>query len=141
MKWSELLDGIVDAAVPPAMHVKALHLPAIQGWQEGQVRVTFAIPEEVIQPHGSTFGGYLAAVADEMAGMATMTVLPDGASFTTSDLRMQYFRPIACENLSVEATVINQSRSNIHVEAVFSNASGKLIAKAFAVQRLTPGAN
>ena len=82
------------------------------------------------------FGGYLSAVADDMLGMATFTVLENDSIFSTSDLRVQFFRPIQREKILVTASVININRSSIHVEAIFRNNEGKLAAKASATQML-----
>jgi uncharacterized protein (TIGR00369 family) len=136
MKWRELLDGIVSGEIPAAAHVKALYLPTIEGWESGRVWTTLDIPDEAVQPQGAVFGGYLASVADEVVGMATMTVLDDGVGFSTSDLRMQYFRPTTHGKVAVEARVINHSRSAVHIEAEFKSDEDKLLAKAFAVQKL-----
>ena len=134
--WSELLDRIVRREAPVASHANVLRLPRIDGWEEGRVWCTWNVEADLIQPHGSLFGGYLSAVADEMVGMATMTVLDDKEVFVTASCRIDYFRPARAEELTVEATVVHRGRSSAYVEAAFKNAEGKLIAKASALQTL-----
>lgn len=136
--WNELLDLIVSGIPPTPPHVKALHLPKIDRWEKGRVWSAWTIDDDLIQPHGSAFGGYFSAVADEMVGMATMTVLEDHEIFVTSNCRVDYFRPAGAEKLRVEAAVIHRGRSRVNLEASFTNSDGKLVAKAFATQLLRP---
>lgn len=80
--------------------------------------------------------GYLTAVADELPGMATLTVLEDDEMFVTADIRMNYFRPVRGGELVVEAFVLRKGRSGAHIEATFSTPDGKLVAKASATQNI-----
>lgn len=134
--WNELLDRIASGNPPVPPHAETLRIPHIDGWEKGRVWSSWTVDDKLIQPHGSVFGGYLSAVADEMVGMATMTVLDDHEIFITSNCRMDYFRPAGAEKLRVEATVIHRGRSCVNVEAAFTNADGKLVAKAFTTQFL-----
>ena len=85
---------------------------------------------ELIRPHRDVFGGYIAAVADEMLGIATMSVLAEAEVFTTSESSLHYFRPIRAGALRVEASVLHRGRSSAHVEVAFTNREGEPVAKA-----------
>jgi len=134
MRWTELLDRIVARRSEPPPHVGVLRIPLIDGWESGRVWSTWNVDAELVQPHGSLFGGYIAAVTDEMLGMATMTVLADDETFTTSESSLHFFRPASAGNLSVEASVLSRSRSSAHIEVAFANAEGDLVAKARGTQ-------
>jgi acyl-coenzyme A thioesterase PaaI-like protein len=69
---------------------------------------SFDLPAKAIQPRETAYLDYLAAVADEMVGMAAMTVL-DGLGFSNSDLRLQFFRSLKDAKVFIEAVVENQS--------------------------------
>ena len=132
--WTELLDQIVARKSKPPSHVAILKLPLIDGWEPGRVWCTWEIDPGLIQPQGNLFGGYISAVADEMLGMATASVLADGEAFTTSDSHVYYFRPVSGGELRIDASVLHKGRSRVHVEVLFTNSNGEMVAKASATQ-------
>lgn len=134
--WQDILNACVSRQNVTPPHVSTLRLPLIDGWEKNRVWCTFDVDPDLVQPQGALFGGYLSAVADELMGMATFTALGADTVFSTSDLKIQYFRPVSSGKIAVEATILNISRSRIHVEATFKNEDGKLIAKAAATQSL-----
>lgn len=80
------------------------------------------------------FGGYIAALADSLLGLVSMTVLDYSKAFTTSDLRISFFRAAISGTLTIEGRVIHRGRSMAHVEVDFTRDDGKLVAKATATQ-------
>ncbi len=84
------------------------------------------------------FGGYLAALADQAATFAAMTVVPGSCTFRTANLSIQFLKLTRGEPLIIEARVLAQSKQVIAVEADFRNEAGALIAKATAQQIVTP---
>ena len=132
----DMLDAFVTRKISVPSHYQVLRLPLIDEWEAGRVRSSFEVDPDLKQPAGSLFGGYLSAVADELMGLAAVTVLDGESVPSTSDLRIQYFRPLVGGKVTVEASVYNRSRSSIHVEASFLNHEGKLAAKAWSVQTL-----
>ncbi len=132
--WHALLDQIVARNAPRPPHAEVLRLPGIDGWEPGRVWCNWTVDPDLIQPQGALFGGYISALADEVLGMATLTVLPEGEAFATADTRTNYFRPIREGLIAIEAQVVHKGRTNIFVEATFTDESGKLCAKASATQ-------
>jgi uncharacterized protein (TIGR00369 family) len=133
-KWKELLDRTVARKTTLPSHVTILRLPLIDGWEPGRVWCTWKVDPELIQPQGNLFGGYISAVADEMVGMATISVLAEGEAFTTSDSRVHYFRPVRGGELKIDASVLHRGGSRAHVEVTFTSADDELVAKASATQ-------
>ena len=84
------------------------------------------------------FGGYIAALADSLLGLAILSVLEDDEAFTTSDLRISFFRPAVSGTLTIEGRVVHRGRSMAHVEVDFTRDDGKLVAKATATQVIFP---
>ena len=134
--WKELLDGFVAREVSLPSHARILRIPLIDGWEPGHVWCLWKVDPELIQPQGSLFGGCISAVADEMLGLATASLLSDGESFITSDSRVHFFRPVRGGELRIDATVIHKGRSIAHAEVTFTNADGELVAKAGASQMI-----
>ena len=100
-----LLKGIVAGKIPKSPHATVMRIPRIDGWEPGRVWSTWEIDPDLISPQGTLFGGYISTVADEMTGMATLSVLEKGESFVTADLRVNFFRPVFAGTLNAEATI------------------------------------
>lgn len=104
-------------------------------WDWGRLSMVWEIDDRFVLPDGVMFGGHVAAVADHVAGLAAMTVLETNEDrFRTSRLETNFFRPIMKPQASIEARIVNASKSLIHVEADFLGAEGKLAARINAVQ-------
>ncbi len=84
------------------------------------------------------FGGYLAALADQILALTAMTTAPADAMFRTSNLRIDFIRVGKAEPLRLEGRVLAQTKSIIHVEADFIRPDGELIARAGAQQIIVP---
>jgi uncharacterized protein (TIGR00369 family) len=138
VKWAQLLDGIVARTTTPPPVVGAMRLPWIEGWERGRVWGDWEVDPDFMTLAGTIFGGYLAALADNFVGLAMMTTLGDDEWFTTSDLRISFFRPVATGTLQIAAEVLNRGRRMAHCECVFVNDDDKVVAKATATQVLVP---
>lgn len=138
MTWAtERLDAVMGggADLPPV--VQTLRLGTLDAWGPGWVRKTWRGSAEVLNMDGSMFGGYIAALADQILAFAAMTVIGDEDAFRTTNLQVQFFRLTRGEALSIEARVIGQSKSTIAVEAEF-RLGDLLVAKANALQVVRP---
>lgn len=132
-----ILDQVVAGETPETSYAKALRLPRPHAWEPGRVSSRWTVDPELMTPWGALFGGYLAALADETAGLAALSVLEDGETFATSDLRLSPMRAVREGTIRIEATVIHRGRSTIHVEVEFRREDGSLTAKASAIQLVT----
>lgn len=137
-RWSEFLDGIVNRTNTPPPVVEAMRLPGIQGWERGRVWGEWKVDPDLMTLAGTLFGGYLAALADSFVGLAMTSTLADDEWFTTSDLRIAFFRPVTSGTLQIAAEVLNRGRRMAHCECVFVNDDDKVVAKATATQVLIP---
>lgn len=135
MTWAtERLDEIrqPDAQRPPV--VETLKMGLLDDWGPGWVRKSWAPSPDLLQADGSLFGGYLAALADQVLAFAAMTVVPDEFYFRTVNLQMQFVRIGRGHPLEIEGRVVGRTRQLITVEADFRRPDGELIAKANAQQ-------
>ena len=139
MTWAtDRLDALVAGAVEPPPVVTTLKLGTLDTWGEGWVRKTWIPSPEVLNGDGSMFGGYIAALADQIMAFAAMTVAPPDAAFRTMNLRVDFIRVGKAETLTIEGRVTARTRSVIHVEAAFRRPDGELIARASAQQVVVP---
>jgi len=139
MTWAtDRLDALVrrdGIKLPPV--VETLKLETLDAWGPGWVRKRWTPKPEVMNIDGSMFGGYLAALADQILAFATMTVLPGDKAYRTTNLGVSFFKLMRGGVLDIEGRVVSQSRSLIHVEADFKLEDGTLTARAQAQQVLT----
>ncbi|EJL31268.1 hypothetical protein PMI01_02836 [Caulobacter sp. AP07] len=139
MTWAtDRLDQVKggDAVLPPV--VQTLQLGGLDDWGEGWVHKTWTPAPELLNVDGSLFGGYLAALADQILAFAAMTVAPADAMFRTSNLKVDFIRVGKAEVLALEGRVVARTRGMIHVEADFRRPDGELIARASAQQVVVP---
>ncbi len=101
---------------------------------EGRVLLTGVPTEDHYNPLGSVHGGYTAAMLDSAIALAIYTVLPPGAEYTTTDLKVTYLRAIfaATGPVAAEGTVIHRSRKMVLGEARLTDREGRLCAHATA---------
>jgi len=139
LTWAtDRLDAIKGGDTPLPPVVQTLKLGGLDDWGEGWVRKTWTPAPELLNSDGSLFGGYIAALADQILALAAMTVAPGDAMFRTSNLKVDFIRVGKAEVLAIEGRVIAKTRGMIHVEADFRRPDGELIARASAQQVVVP---
>jgi uncharacterized protein (TIGR00369 family) len=138
MRWSDWLDSIVARSGEPPPVVTALRMPPIDGWERGRVWGEWKVDPDMLNAAGTVFGGYFGVLADSFLGLAMMSTLADDEWFTTSDLRVSFFRPVTKGTLQMAAEVLNRGRRMAHCECIFVNDDDKVVAKATATQVITP---
>jgi uncharacterized protein (TIGR00369 family) len=139
MTWAtDRLDQLVRGAAEPPPVVTTLRLGTLDEWSEGRALKRWSPSEEVLNADGSMFGGYIAALADQMLAFAAMTIVPEGSGFRTINLNVQFLRVGRAEPLLVESRVISATKALIAVEADIAREDGMLIAKATAQQMVVP---
>jgi uncharacterized protein (TIGR00369 family) len=136
--YTQHLDRIVSgrSALPPA--AENLCLGAISEWRPGYARKEWAVDPKFFTAV-DLFGGYLAAIADQMFVLSGISLLEDGETLRTTSLQIDFFRPVSSGTLFIEGNVVNRSKRLIHVEVTFRDNDGELAAKArgtlFVVER------
>ena len=138
--WANIMKRIAAGETEKAPpHVTALNLYAgeLTILEPGRIRYDWPVNPDYMNPV-AVFGGYLATLADQTCSFALMSMLEDDKNFTTADLQMHFFRPVTSGTLHCEGQVLNRSKNQAYVEAVFTNDEGKLCLKARAVEKIIP---
>lgn len=139
MTWAtDRLDAIKNETAEPPPVAKTLQLGLLDDWSDGRVVKRWMPTPDVLNGDGSMFGGYIAALADQMLAFAAMTVVPEGNAFRTINLNVQFFKVGRAHPLLIEAHVVTHTKSMIAVEANFLREDGELIARASAQQMVIP---
>ena len=97
---------------------------------DGRAVVTLAAGPQHANPMGTLHGGILCDIADAAMGMAFASTLAAGETFTTVELKINFFRPVWEANLKAEGRVVRRGRSLGYVECEIKDEGGQLIAKA-----------
>jgi uncharacterized protein (TIGR00369 family) len=118
--------------------VQTLKLGGLDDLGDGWARKTWTPAPELLNSDGSLFGGYIAALADQILAFAAMTAAPADALFRTSNLKVDFIRVGKAEVLTLEGRVVARTKGMIHVEADFRRPDGELIARASAQQIVVP---
>lgn len=131
MTWAtDRLEALKRREVEPPPVVTRLGLGLLDDWGEGWARKRWEPQPELLNIDGSMFGGYLAALADQMLAFAAMTVIEELCAFRTTDLQVRFFKLGRAHPLLIEGRVVSRSRSLISVEVEFRREDGELMAKA-----------
>lgn len=75
-------------------------------------------------------GGVLATLMDTAMGSAVYTAIPDGAAYTTLELKVNFIRPVRLDGgpLTCEATTVHVGKRTATAEGRISGPNGKLVA-------------
>jgi uncharacterized protein (TIGR00369 family) len=97
---------------------------------DGRAVITLTAGPQHANPMGTLHGGILCDIADAAMGMAFASTLAPDESFTTVELKINFFRPVWEALLKAEAKVVRRGRSLGYVECVIADEQGQLVAKA-----------
>jgi uncharacterized protein (TIGR00369 family) len=135
MTWAtDRLDACKAGSATPPPIVRTLKLGLLDDWGQGWVRKSWRPDPDLTTADGSFFGGYLAALADQVLAFAAMTVVPDDRLYRTVNLQLNFLKVCRSEPLAIEARVVAQTRQLITARAQFRRLDGVLIAEATAQQ-------
>jgi uncharacterized protein (TIGR00369 family) len=81
-------------------------------------------------PMGTLHGGVYCNLADAAMGYAFAATLAVGETFTTVELKINFFRPVRQGRLTAEARVVKAGSTLGYVECALKDDAGKLVAKA-----------
>src|SRR6202048_3227182 len=116
---------------------KANHVPvgrligfAARDIADGRATVVLAAGPQHANPMGTLHGGILCDIADAAMGMVFASTLAPEESFTTVELKINFFRPVWEACLKAEGKVVRRGRSLGYLECDISDERGQLIAKA-----------
>jgi uncharacterized protein (TIGR00369 family) len=111
---------------PPLGYLIGLSLVEVS---PGAAIFELPLTDWLLGPHGHSYGGVLAILADGPLGCAIHTSLPAGVGYTTTELSVSLVRPVPTSGmLTARARVIYAGRSTALADAEILAGDGKLIA-------------
>jgi len=96
---------------------------------DGRAVVTLAAGSQHANPMGTLHGGVLCDIADAAMGMAFHSTLAPGESFTTIELKINFFRPVWTAQLRAEGKVVRRGSLMGYIECEITDEQGRLVAK------------
>ncbi|MFI0349666.1 PaaI family thioesterase [Actinomadura sp. 9N407] len=93
-------------------------------------------------PLGTVHGGILSTLLDSAMGCAVHTSLPDGAGYTTLELKVNFVRPVPLDGgrLRCEGRTVHMGRKVATCEGRITAADGRLVAHGTATCMVFPPA-
>ena len=88
---------------------------------EGKATVMLATGPQHANPMGTLHGGILCDIADAAMGMAFASTLAPEESFTTVELKINFFRPMWEAHLRIEGKVVRRGSTIGRTEAGVDN--------------------
>lgn len=97
---------------------------------KGSAILTLAAGPQHANPMGTLHGGVLCDVADAAMGIAFASTLAPEESFTTVELKINFFRPVWEACLRAEGKVVRRGNLMGYMECEITDEQGRLVAKA-----------
>ncbi|HEY0705084.1 MAG TPA: PaaI family thioesterase [Candidatus Acidoferrales bacterium] len=97
--------------------------------EKGEVTLEMEVSEKHHNPMGTLHGGVLCDIADLAMGMVFAASLEDGESFTTLELKMNFFRPVFKEKILATGRMVKRGKTVGMVECDVKTESGALVAR------------
>ena len=98
--------------------------------EEGRVVFELEAGPQHASPLGTVHGGVICDVADAALGCAHASLLEEGETFTTLELKINFMKPVWRGHLVAEGKVIKSGRTIGLVEGRVTDESGSLVAYA-----------
>jgi len=124
---AERFRGIVEGRIPPPPVADLVGM-RLTSMEPG--RATFELDAEPrhSSPLGTLQGGILCVLADGAMGAAYVSLLEDGESFATVELKMNFLKPVWKGRVVAAAEVIKAGRTIGLVECRITDDRGSLVA-------------
>jgi uncharacterized protein (TIGR00369 family) len=97
---------------------------------DGRATVVLEAGPQHANPMGTLHGGILCDIADAAMGIAFASTLAPEESFTTVELKINFFRPVWQARLKAEGTVVQRGRTIGYVECTITDEENRSVAKA-----------
>ena len=113
--WMKKMRAILKGAEPPPI-AKLIGFELVDIGPGSAVFTMVGDPSRHANPMGTMHGGVLVDLGDAAMGFAMASTLGEGESFTTVELKANYFKPVWTARLRAEARMVKRSRSLGYLE-------------------------
>lgn len=127
------LRKIVDGEVPPPPVSELIGFRLVDA-EEGRVTFELDAGPQHSSPPGTLHGGILCDVADAAMGCATVSLLEEGQSFATVELKINFLKPVWTGRLTAVGSVVKAGRTLSLCDCRVTDEGGALVAYATCTQ-------
>jgi uncharacterized protein (TIGR00369 family) len=125
----ESAEKILHGVAPPPPIARLLGF-ALKAIEPGRAIFEMEVDERHHNPMGTLHGGVYCDLADAAMGYAYASTLGEGETFTTVELKINFFRPVREGKLTAEARLVRAGNTLGYVECDVKDDKGKLVARA-----------
>ena len=129
----DVMEGRV--APPPAAVTLGWELVAVDP-EAGTIEVGFVATEAFLNPVGVVQGGFLAAMLDDTLGPALVATLGPGEFAPTTDLHVQFLRPVRPGRLVGRGRIVKRGQDVGFLAGELYDEAGDLVATATATAQI-----
>lgn len=104
----------------------------LESIEKGKAILSCENKKELSQSAGYMHGGMVAAILDTAGGFAAFTLIPQNCHIVTSELKINYLRPVISKKVIGIGEVISKGKKLIVVEAVLKDEDNNMLAKMMA---------
>ena len=122
-RFRAILEGRLPP--PPVAELVGIRLTAMEA---GRATFELEAEEKHSSPLGTLQGGILCVLADAAMGAAYVSLLDDGETFATLELKMNYLKPVWSGRVIADAEVVKAGRTVGLVECRMTDDGGSLVA-------------
>lgn len=127
--WRKKMEALRagSAEPPPIARLIGFELADV-----GEGFATFTMtgdPARHANPMGTMHGGVLVDLGDAAMGFAMASTLDQGESFTTVELKANFFKPVFRHRLSATARIVRRSRTLGYLECDIEDETGALVCR------------
>jgi uncharacterized protein (TIGR00369 family) len=124
----ELAEKMVQGVAPPPPIARLLGF-VLKSIEPGHAVFGMEVDERHHNPMGTLHGGVYCDLADAAMGYAYAATLGEGETFTTVELKINFFRPVRKGRLTAEARVVRAGANLGYVECDVKDSDGRLVAR------------
>ena len=129
MTLLERVRGMIrgEVAPPPVAGLVGFRIVEVE---PGRAVFEMEAGSQHANPMGTLHGGILCDIADAAMGIAYASTLGEGESFTTLELKINFFKPVWNAKLRAEGRVVKKGRTVGMTECDVFDEKGSLVARA-----------
>ena len=118
----ETLNTVGAGLFPGLVGIEFTHVVA------GLIRARLTVRPELLAPNGFLHAASVIALADTACGYGTRTLLPEGANFTTIELKSNHLGTAREGTITCEARAVHAGRTTQVWDAEVRSPEGKVMA-------------
>ncbi len=129
------IKGVDPAHVPKRFAAMFFHNPFAEHFdlevvsiEPGRAVLRFPYKRQFTQYQGAVQGGVVVAYADAAMAVALASAIPEGRDFVTTDLNVQYLRPILEGHVVARGSIDHMGKTLVRGRATVEAENGAVIA-------------